>query len=72
MTCECFVEIFELLKKLLTNDTFISYFEIVIEIIFLFFVVKEFKVTRKSFEWQKEERNEKLNKLYLYYFNTYN
>ena len=30
-----------------------------IEIFFLYFVLKEFKVTRKSFEWQEEEQKEK-------------
>lgn len=47
--------IFGLFADLLKNETFISYFEIIIDVLFLFFVLKEFKMTRKSFEWQEEE-----------------
>ena len=31
-----------------------------IEIVFLYFVLEEFKMTRKSFEWQEEEHNKKV------------
>ena len=41
------------------NKEYVSYFEIVIEAIFLFFVLKEFKMTRKSFEWTEKDRQEK-------------
>ena len=34
---------------------YVSYFEIIIEAIFLFFVVKEFKMTRKEFEMTRKE-----------------
>lgn len=56
----CFL--FDFVKNLLTNEVFISYFEILIEAIFLFFVLKEFKMTRKSFEWQQKEQQEKKDK----------
>ena len=41
--------------ELLTKEVFYSYLGIAIETIFLFFVVKEFKMTRKSFDIQEEE-----------------
>ena len=44
------------------NKEYVSYFEIIIEAIFLFFVLKEFKMTKKSFEWQKKEQEEKMDK----------
>ena len=31
-----------------------------IEIVFLYFLLKEFEITRKSFEWQEEEYNKKV------------
>ena len=56
----CFL--FDFVKNLLTNEVFIGYLGIAIEAIFLFFVLKEFKMTRKSFEWQKEEQEEREEK----------
>ena len=40
----------------------ISYIELMIEFGFLYFVLKEFKMTRESFEWQEEEHNKKEEK----------
>ena len=54
--------LFDFVKNLLTNEVFIGYVGIAIEAIFLFFVLKEFKMTRKSFEWQKEEETAKILK----------
>ena len=61
--------IFGLFADLLKNETFISYFEIIIDVLFLFFVLKEFKMTRKSFEmtrksfeWMEEEQQERKDK----------
>ncbi len=47
--------ILKCLKEILTNEIFISYLEIVIEAIFLYLVLKEFRMTKKNFEWQEEE-----------------
>ena len=39
-----------------------SFIELIIEGIFCVFVLKEFKMTRKSFEWQQEEREKSKDK----------
>lgn len=47
-------------KALEDYDGLMSLAELIVEGLFLFFVLKEFKMTRKSFEWQNEEwRNRK-------------
>lgn len=69
--------IFGFIKGLLKNETFISYLEITIETIFLFFVLREFKMTRKSFEWRSEEKQKRNNEeateqlKYIYSFLVY-
>ena len=47
-------------KVLEDYDGLMSLAELIVEGLFLLFVLKEFKMTRKSFEWQNEEwRNRK-------------
>ena len=60
----CGTNIFKQFKQLSDwlsgYDGLMSLAELIVEGIFLFFVLKEFKMTRKSFEWQNEEwRNRK-------------
>ena len=58
-------------------EVFTSYIELIVEITFLCFVLKEFKMTRKSFQWQEEEQKEnerrKMNKKFsdicVYFYN---
>ena len=44
------------------KDSLMSFIELIIEGIFCILVLKEFKMTRKSFEWQKKEQEEKKDK----------
>ena len=53
----------------------ISYIELMIEFGFLYFVLKEFKMTRKNFEWQEEEQEKKkqedMKRKLFYIYKTY-
>ena len=50
----------------------ISYIELFIEFGFLYFVLKEFKMTRKSFELQEDNRaNQKLEKIIKYFLREF-
>ena len=53
----------------------ISYIELMIEFGFLYFVLKEFKMTRKNFEWQEEEqekqKQEDMKRKLFYIYKTY-
>lgn len=56
------INILQFLKGILTNEIFISYLEIFIEAVFLFFVVKEFKISNEHYKELKEERIKKMIK----------
>ena len=46
----------------------ISAIELVVEFVFCYFVWREFKMTRKNFEWTKKDRREEKTKRELCYF----
>lgn len=56
------LEILQYLKKILTNEVFYSYLGIAIETIFLFFVVKEFRISNEHYKELEEERIKKMIK----------
>ena len=49
-----------LLKFLKDYEYLATWILLPIEIVFLYFLLKEFEITRKSFEWQEEEHNKKV------------
>ena len=55
-------------KALEDYDGLMSLVGLIVEGLFLFFVLKEFKMTKKSFEWTRKDRREEKTKNELCYF----
>lgn len=65
----CGTNIFKQLSDWLSGyDGLMSFVGLIVEGLFLFFVLKEFAMTRQDFEWTKKDRREEKTKRELCYF----